>query len=92
MFKNISHIPEGQVSAIKTIQRKICEGYCRIHVPYKHKKVTERLSRKNDIIIMKQEKGSGVVIMNKPKCHEKCLELLNTEQFTKLNHDLTKKI
>ena len=41
---------------------------------------------------MKQGKGSGVVIMNKPKYHEKCLELLNTDQFTKLNHDLTKKI
>ena len=41
---------------------------------------------------MKQDKGRGVVIMNKPKCHEKWLELLNTDQFTKLNHDITKKI
>ena len=41
---------------------------------------------------MKQGKGSGVAIMNKPKYHEKCLELLNTDQFTKLNHDPTKKI
>ena len=41
---------------------------------------------------MKQDKGSGVVIMNKPKYHEKCLELLNTDQFTMLNHDPTKKI
>ena len=44
------------------------------------------------MIIMKQDKGSGVVTMNKPKYHEKYLELLNTDQFTKLNHDLTKKI
>ena len=51
------------------------------------KKVIERLSKNNDITIMKQDKGSGVVIMNKPKYHEKCLELLNTDQFTKLNHD-----
>ena len=41
---------------------------------------------------MKQDKGSGVVIMSKPKYHKKCLELLNTDQFTKLNHDPTKKI
>ena len=87
--KNISHIPEEQISAIKTKQRIICEGYCSIHVPYKYKKITEKLSRNNDIIIMKQDKGSGVVIMNKPKYHEKCLELLNTDQFT---HDLTKKM
>ena len=38
---------------------------------------------------MKRDKGSGVVIMNKPKYHEKCLELLNTDQFT---HDLRKKM
>ena len=41
---------------------------------------------------MKQDKGSGVVIMSKPKYHEKWLELLNNDQFTKLNHDITKKI
>ena len=41
---------------------------------------------------MKHDKGSGVVIMNKPKYHEKCLELLNTDQLTKLNYDPTKKI
>ena len=41
---------------------------------------------------MKQGKGSGVVIMNKPKYHAKYLELLNTDQFTKFNHDPAKKI
>ena len=41
---------------------------------------------------MKQGKRSGIVIMNKPKYHEKCLELLKTDQFPKLNHDPTKKI
>ena len=52
-----------------------------------YKKVIEKLSRNDDIIIIKQDKGHGVVIMSKPKYHEKCLELLNTDQFTKLNHD-----
>ena len=28
---------------------------------------------------------------HEPKYHEKCLELLNTDPFTKLNHDPTKK-
>ena len=90
LLKNISHIPEEQISAIKTKLRRTCEIYCSIHVPHDYKKVIERLSRNNDIIIMKQGKGSGVAIMNKPKFHEKCLELLNTDQFTKLNHDPTK--
>ena len=58
-------MPEEQISAIKTKERRICEGYCSIHAPCKYKKVIERLSRNNGIIIMKQDKGSGVVIMNK---------------------------
>ena len=41
---------------------------------------------------MKQGKRSGVAIMNKPKYHEKCLELSNADQFTKFNHDPAKKI
>ena len=41
---------------------------------------------------MKQEKGRGVVIMDKTKYQEKCLILLNTNQFVKPNKDLTKQI
>ena len=43
-----------------------------------------------DIAVLKADKGIGVVIMNRDKYHEKCLELLDTEQFQKLNHDPTK--
>ena len=65
LSKNISHIPEEQI--IKTKLRRIYESYCSIHVPHKYKKVIERLSKNNNIIIMKQEKGSRVVIIDKPK-------------------------
>ena len=41
---------------------------------------------------MKQGKGSGVVIMIKPKYHEKCPAPLSTDQFTEVNHDPSKKI
>ena len=41
---------------------------------------------------MKQDKGRGVVVMNKSKYTEKCLHALQTEQFTKLRHDPTKSI
>ena len=39
---------------------------------------------------MKADKGRGVVIMNKSKYLEKCLTLLNSEQFIRLNEDPTK--
>ena len=36
---------------------------------------------------MKQDKGRGVVIMDKAKYQEKILALFNTNQFVKLNRD-----
>ena len=42
-----------------------------------------------NIVIMKQDKGRGVVIMGRNKYFDKCLALLNSEQFVKLNQDPT---
>ena len=41
---------------------------------------------------MKQDKGKGVVIMDKTKYKGKCLAILDTNQFVKLNIDPTKEI
>ena len=41
---------------------------------------------------MKQDKGHGVVATDRSKYTEKCLNTLQTEQFTKLKHDPTKSI
>ncbi len=38
---------------------------------------------------MKQDKGSGVVILNRKKYEEKCLSMLRTPQFKKLQSDPT---
>ena len=42
------------------------------------------MSQREGITIMKADKGRGVVIMNKSKYLEKCLTLLNSEQFVQL--------
>ena len=39
--------------------------------------------------MMKQDKRRGVVIMERNKQFEKCLALLNSEQFAELNKDPT---
>ena len=41
---------------------------------------------------MKQDKGRGVVIMNRLKYLEKCLSILQGEQFMKLDYDPTSKL
>ena len=52
-------------------------------------KITDQLSRNKDLCILKQDKGRGVVLMERTKYTNKCLEILETNQFTKLNHDPT---
>ena len=66
---------------MKTKLRNTSEHYCNIKVPYKQKQIIKSLSQKEDITIMKADKGRGVEIMNKIKYLEKCLTLLNSEQF-----------
>ena len=38
---------------------------------------------------MKQDKGRGVVILDRSKYMEKCLSILSTSQFAEINHDTT---
>ena len=45
--------------------RSTCEKHSRINVPYKYRKIVNDLSRNKDIVIMKQDKGKGVVVASK---------------------------
>ena len=51
----------------------------------------KRLSENQDIFLLKQDKGRGIVIMNRSKYVEKSLELLQTNKFTELPEDPTAK-
>ena len=62
----------------------MCGCYCNIKVPYKQRQIIKSLSQREDITIMKADKGRGEVVMNKSKYLEKCLTLLNSEQFVQL--------
>ena len=90
LFNDISHLPEVQLSQLKSKLRDTCEEYWRIKIPYKHLKTIENLSKQEDVIILKQDKGRGVVLMDRNKYTEKCMLLLNTKQFKKLDNDPTK--
>ena len=58
-------------------------------MPYKHRKVVNELSKWNDIVILKADKGRRVVILDRGK-YTKCLDILNTTQYQTLNKDPTK--
>ena len=85
--KNISSIPETKLQQIKTKLLSNCDKYAKIKVPYKHRKIVNELSKRNDIVILIADKGRGVIILDRGKCTKKCLDILNTTQFQKLNKD-----
>ena len=82
-------MPENENNKIKTKLRSTCEKYSNIKVPHTKTKIISDLS-KRDIILLKEDKGRGVVVMDRSEYTEKCLEILSTKQFTVLENDPTK--
>ena len=58
----------------------------------KYKQVIDRLSKNNNIIIIEQDKGSGVIILDRNKYIDKCMSMVATKQFSKLDYDPTSKL
>ena len=48
----------------------------------------KRLSNNKDIVILKHDKGR-VVILNRSKCIEKCLLIVDSSQFLQVDKDPT---
>ena len=88
LLRNLTHIPDNELT-LKTKLRSTCKKYSKINVPYKYKKVIDNLSKNKNIVILKQDKGRGVVILDTIKYTEKCMALLNTERFKRLTTDPT---
>ena len=92
IVRNISPLPDDKKELLKTKLRHTYDQYSRIKVPYKHRETIENLRKRNDIVVMKQDKGRGVVILNKTTYTDKCLDFLSGQQFQKDNPDKTKQI
>ena len=58
---------------------------------YEYRRIVENLSKNDSIVIMRQDRGGDVAIMDKHKYTEKCLAMLNTKPFSKIRVDPTKK-
>ena len=69
------------------IIRRTCENYSRINVLYRYQKIIDNISRNKSIILIKQDKGRGVVILDKKHSIEKCINILDSKQFKKLQKD-----
>ena len=68
-----------EINQIKTKLRSTCEKYFNIMVPHTQRKIISDLSKRDDIILLKQDKGQGVVVIDRSKYTERCLEMLSTK-------------
>ena len=81
IIHKLTNLPETKISHLETKLRSACENYNTIKIPYKDREIINRLSKNPRIILLRQDKGRGIVIMGKEKYTEKCMNLLNTKQF-----------
>ena len=87
LVKDIPLVPHEDLSHLKTKLRNTSDKYSQIYIPYKYKKIIEQLSNNRNICIMRQDKGRDVVTIDQSNYRAKCLELLQTNKFSKLKHD-----
>ena len=83
----ISHIPDDQLAVLKTRIRNTCHKYNRINVPYRYREIIRNLSNNEKIKVLKKDKDRQVVIMDSSQYMNKCLNILNNDNFLKLTDD-----
>ena len=86
---NANDIREDEKLNLKGKFMSCFNNYKKIKTPYEYKEVVKNLSNNKDICLLKQDKGRGIVIMNRTKYVEKCLNILQTNKFTELPIDPT---
>ena len=95
-FQNIKNtgpnISVEKILQIKTELLPTREKYSSIKVPFKHRQMIKQLAENNSIMLLRQDKDKGLVIMDKEKYTKKHLNLLNPNQCNKLSDDLTKTV
>ena len=92
ILPNLSHIPENQLTELKSKLRSAFHKYNNINVPYNYQKIVKDLASNKGMRTLRQDKGRGVVIMDSSKYIEKRLGLLDNEKFVKTTDDPTKRI
>ena len=81
---------DDQKYQLKAKLQSACQKYNRVKVPFKYWEIINKLSSNSDIILLRQDKGRGVVDIDQKKYTEKCMDMLNTKEFHKLDKDPTK--
>ena len=61
-------------------------------MPHEYQKIVKNLANNKDILILRQDKGLGLVIMDNSKYIEKCFDILDCEKFVKITDEPKKDV
>ena len=89
-MQRTGHLRQSEQDQLKSKIRRTCENCYRIKIPYQYEEIIKKLSNKKDIIILRQDKGRGVVVLNRTSYIEKCSNILTSDQFKVFENDPTK--
>ena len=88
---NAKDIGEQEKQNLKTKFLGCFRDYGKINAPYEYKDTVKKLSSNKSICLLKQDKGRGIVIMDRTKYVEKCQNILQSDKFVELQEDPTAK-
>ena len=75
---------------LKSKLRLTCKKCSKSKIPYQQQKVIKNLSNIKIIVLIKEDKGRGIVILDRKHYIPKCLSIVEIKQFKKLKKDATK--
>ena len=87
---HLSHLSERDRLNLKAKFLETYNKYTSVRLPDDHLTVLNSLYRNRNIVILRQDKGRGVVILDKTGYVSKAEEFLNGAEFVELNEDPTK--
>ena len=87
---HLSHLTEREKIELKTKFLNTFNKFSKIEVPQEQRKIIEDLYKNPDLVILRQDKGRGVVILNRLSYVDKGEMFLNGPEFEKLDSDPTK--
>ena len=89
ILNHTDHIPAEQRTTMKTKFLATYGKYSKVKVTNEDKNILDGLYKNKDILILRQDKGRGVVIMNKSDYIDKSMAFLQGDEFETLGTDPT---
>ena len=87
--KQFKDLPASEKDTMKSKIRRTCENYTNLPSKSNYEDTIKKLAKNKAVVILRQDKGRGVVLMDRTKYVQKCLSQLETPNFMKLDADPT---